>query len=314
MGGQNANSAELNLIYMMLLRQAGIESWPLLLSTRQNGRLVRALPLLSQFDHLVVEYLQAEDSVLADLMPGGSHQSLALASDNGHAYRMHPRQRNWRQIDEGFASKTRWDVQVQIDSNRLARYDLSLQHEGYGVPIFGQDQLRLDQQTIKVLDRLQKEGLKFNRPQANSRLTGKEGLAFYLEREQSGPGDHILLPGLHLFSPFERQAFKTARRQMPIDFGYEQAYQIEQTIHLPAGYHYDEASIDSTLSIPLRYASLRYQRRLQGRNVQMRLLFKIARKVPSRYYAELRAFIDTLLSLQAQPVYLRREEVGSSGQ
>ncbi|KPL03481.1 MAG: hypothetical protein AMJ73_06860 [candidate division Zixibacteria bacterium SM1_73] len=47
-------AAEKNLLLLNLLNSAGIEAYPLLISTRDHGRVIRNLPGLFQFNHLIV--------------------------------------------------------------------------------------------------------------------------------------------------------------------------------------------------------------------------------------------------------------------
>ncbi len=48
------NSADLNLSLLAMLREAGIEAYPLLVSLRDGGSPIEFYPILTQFDHLMV--------------------------------------------------------------------------------------------------------------------------------------------------------------------------------------------------------------------------------------------------------------------
>lgn|GEM_PF-3708782 len=49
------NSADMSLLLTQLLRDADIDAWPVMLSTRSNGMLNRNVPVSSQLNHIVVE-------------------------------------------------------------------------------------------------------------------------------------------------------------------------------------------------------------------------------------------------------------------
>ena len=53
------NSADMNLLVINLLRDAGVEAYPLLVSTRDNGKINRSYPFLYQFNN-VLAYTEAE--------------------------------------------------------------------------------------------------------------------------------------------------------------------------------------------------------------------------------------------------------------
>ncbi len=52
--GKEGNDAEINLFLCLLLNEAGIESYPVLLATRSKGQYVKEHPFLSQFNHVAV--------------------------------------------------------------------------------------------------------------------------------------------------------------------------------------------------------------------------------------------------------------------
>lgn len=54
---QEGNSAELNLLLIAMLKEAGFIADPILISTRHHGKVIQSFPLLSQFNHLVT-YLE----------------------------------------------------------------------------------------------------------------------------------------------------------------------------------------------------------------------------------------------------------------
>jgi hypothetical protein len=63
---QSANSAELNLLLLYLLRKSGVESYPLLISTRENGHVNRKYPSISQFNGIDVLALDSTQFFLLD--------------------------------------------------------------------------------------------------------------------------------------------------------------------------------------------------------------------------------------------------------
>ncbi len=60
---KTAYSGELNLMMIACLKEVGIKSYPLLVSTRSNGKAVRDFPISDQFNHLVC-YIERPDKVI----------------------------------------------------------------------------------------------------------------------------------------------------------------------------------------------------------------------------------------------------------
>ncbi len=52
---KNGTSADINYLLIAGLRSVGINAYPILISTRENGRLYRDYPLVKQFEHVIVQ-------------------------------------------------------------------------------------------------------------------------------------------------------------------------------------------------------------------------------------------------------------------
>ena len=60
---RSGSGAEINLILLSLLREAGMEVSPVLLSTRDHGKTIKDLPLASIFNYMVVRWNTGEEDV-----------------------------------------------------------------------------------------------------------------------------------------------------------------------------------------------------------------------------------------------------------
>ena len=63
---KSKNSADINLLLIAMLREAGIESHPVVLSTRSNGVLRKAFPMLNQFNYVVAMAISEEGNIIMD--------------------------------------------------------------------------------------------------------------------------------------------------------------------------------------------------------------------------------------------------------
>ena len=60
------NSADLNLLAVGLLNAAGIEAYPLILSTRDNGRIKNNYPLMKAFNYVIISANPEGQNILSD--------------------------------------------------------------------------------------------------------------------------------------------------------------------------------------------------------------------------------------------------------
>ncbi|MEL6864248.1 MAG: DUF3857 domain-containing protein, partial [Bacteroidota bacterium] len=63
-----ANSGELNLMLLALLRQlTDIEAYPMMISTRSHGKVIKQYPIIDQFNHVIVRAVLEEGPLLLDV-------------------------------------------------------------------------------------------------------------------------------------------------------------------------------------------------------------------------------------------------------
>lgn len=90
------SSADINTLLLYALREAGIEAYPVLVSTRSNGYAQGAYPLISQFNHLLVAYKDDGETVLMDASSGIPRAGLLPTEDlNGEGFLLNGRGGEW---------------------------------------------------------------------------------------------------------------------------------------------------------------------------------------------------------------------------
>ncbi len=63
-------SADINLILLKLLKEAGIKAYPVLLVTREQGRVNPSLPIMHQFNHVIVKAIVDNKTYFLDAIDG----------------------------------------------------------------------------------------------------------------------------------------------------------------------------------------------------------------------------------------------------
>lgn len=80
---KSGNSAEVNLLLLGLLQQAGIKSYPVLISTRKNGK-HPGYPVLSTFNHVIVAAESGNKRYLMDATDRNNSIGLLSIEDLNH--------------------------------------------------------------------------------------------------------------------------------------------------------------------------------------------------------------------------------------
>lgn len=82
---KSGNSADVNLLLVSMLQEAGLEANPVILSTRENGR-VNYTPLLKDFNYVIAHVRLGEEEILLDgTDPDLRHAALLLPKPAGEA-------------------------------------------------------------------------------------------------------------------------------------------------------------------------------------------------------------------------------------
>ncbi|MDX1942291.1 MAG: DUF3857 and transglutaminase domain-containing protein [Saprospiraceae bacterium] len=252
---RKGSTAEINLLLIGLLREAGLEADPVMVSTRFHGKVVKSFPLLSQFNNLICRVvLDGETYFLDAALDQGMQPALLLAKENlnFHGFLLRKGQFDWIEIET--KNITRRNTIVTIDLAKMTG-ELRFKNEGYAAgdlrrawhqannnaeafatkaPEIGEEQLKLDEPIPKALEEREEPF--------------EVSYQFPLELADEG---FVYFSPL-TWSNFAEIPFKAKERSFPIEFDYPYSDNMLITIHLPEGY-YVESKPDNK-SIALRYA------------------------------------------------------------
>ena len=93
---REGSSSEINTLFLLALREAGIEASPVLISTKDNGFVSAAYPLVNQFNHMLVAMDQGGEKVLLDVVGGMEKPGLLPRNDlNGAGYLLNGQGGEW---------------------------------------------------------------------------------------------------------------------------------------------------------------------------------------------------------------------------
>ncbi len=130
MGG--GNSAAINLCLREMLAGVEIEAHPLLISTRQHGRIVKSYPLLTQFNHLIC-YAKIGDEeffldATNDLRP---YDLLAFDDLNGEGWLLNRKAPRWVTIPSNYNGKKNVTGMIDINPDGSLEGDIKVYAHGY---------------------------------------------------------------------------------------------------------------------------------------------------------------------------------------
>jgi hypothetical protein len=253
---KKGTSGEINLILVNLLKDAGLNAHPVLVSTRSNGRVNTAYADYHQFDK-VMAYVKIDDKTYtldatekytpSKLIPLDVSVSEGLVIEKIDTYEW-GWQVLWNQKQE---FKTTVIINSEIDKDGLITGEASVISDEYA--------------RINRMAKLKEGKDKFIEAYFTSKNTGVKVDSFSVENEEkdslpliqkfqftqptSSSGDYKYFSA-NLFSGLEKKPFIADNRFSDIFFGANQHYMILGNFAIPDGYQFDELPKNTRMIMP----------------------------------------------------------------
>ncbi len=305
---KSGNVASMNLFLIALFRQAGLASLPVILSTRQHGKVWLAYPVVDKFNY-VVAYVRVDGKwILADVTnPQCANDQIPIKCLNGQA-RIIGREAKHKWIDlsqAAQASKLQENISIQLNESKdSALVDFQIKTTAY-------DALNLReayQNNAKELaESWEEDGLEirgevktehYNKIDENYMISFKA--AYPIEKIE----DQLFIPPFFK-EVFEENPLKQAERRYPVDMAYKRVRLYQSEIMIPEGYKASSLPEDFMVNDDL----MTIQYKVQASESKIKLMgmyqFKKAVYEPEDY-AQLKAHFEHLVKYLNEKVGLGR--------
>ncbi len=310
---KTGSTAELSLLLINMLREADIEAYPVLISTRDHGAILRQYPLTSQFNDVVVyASAQGREYLLKPTNRYRPYDLLPASNFNGIGFLVTDDSQEWIPMRSDKAFRTLTSVEATLSADGTLTGTLTSTDGDYAAALRRGSYASAE------------ESAAFARETYFGSLTGidvsvdsvsvenEDALAepFRLSTQFHAPGMATAAGDFLYFNPtlvseWTSNPLKTPIRTFPVDFdwGYNVVYTAR--IVLPEGYRLAEAVAPK--SVRRMDGKATYQRQVTEMNgavlVQSRLILNET-VFPPEHYAELRGFFEEVTSGQSEPLVL----------
>jgi hypothetical protein len=260
---KTGNSAEINLILYHLLKQSGVDAYPMVVSTRDNGKVIPYYTSVAQFNRAVV------------YIPVDSTRNYVLdATSKYNIYNETPADilnSSGLYIDK---QKNVYDM-IYIKKDQPARQTVLINAEiKPGGKLEGEAQIGSSSYNrISAIERYKKDGEKKyidylrnddNNLKINSisfenmdvdTLPLAQKVNFSLDL--AGSDENYIYLNPNLFTPLKSNPFLSENRATDIDFGYQRSYSINGVFKEPAGYKVEALPKSISMVMPDKSVSFR---------------------------------------------------------
>lgn len=308
---KKGTTADINLILLNLLKDAKIEAYPLLVSTREHGRVISAYPFLQQFNKVIVLAIVNEIPFILN------------AADKYNPARMIPYDVMGTEAfvvdiekggfitlwDERLVKKNYVSIVSNINSNGEMTGSASVSSYDYSknprVRNFkeGKDKF-ISQYFTSVLPSVKIDELEV-RNEDNDSLPLEQKFKFSLPLNSSGDYRYF---SLNMFSELENNPFLLENRQTDIDYGYNQNYLIAGSVFIPEGFEYEQPPKNITMIMPDTSIIFRRLNQVKDRQISFRITLEFKRSFYNNdEYPVLKEFYKEVFALLNEQIVFKKK-------
>ncbi|MBN2610983.1 MAG: DUF3857 domain-containing protein [Bacteroidales bacterium] len=301
---KTGNSADINLFMTGLLRAAGIEADPVILSTRDNGKIKSDYPFMHFFNYVVVR-VKADDTIFladaAEILSPFDQIPLRCVNEKGLLIKKDIVE--WVELTNTVPSAI--NNQIQIDfSPGLEQQSCRIRStfSGYDALYF---RSKFNDKTEKIEEYLHNEGYKkldSVRTEGFREINKEYVIEFQLQWDIERLNDKIFLAPF-LIEPVSENPFKQVRRTYPIDMTYPRARCFKTVVSLPANYTVESVPEDTNFENAL--VKINYKTEIEGSTLIAEGCYTFKKAVyDATDYSKLKYFYNEIIKKFNQKIVL----------
>lgn len=323
------SNAEINFILMAALRDAGIASAPVVMSSRDHGLLPFGMPTISNLNTFILCISDEEKVYYIDgSMDEGWFNALPpnLRTDRGRVLKISDKIKEDALLADFIwmnrAVPEQWvDLRTISNPTSVCQIKATLSPEGkisgecitYLSDIFGQQRKRSYREakdTLDYIEKIEKElNLKVSKYQQKPE---KERLreTFSFEKEPDMTADRMIYINPLIFAHISNNQFKQAERKLPIEFGCTSLYRKIVTILLPQGYEVEELPESVKIGTETGGCECSYYLGKQSGVIQLNYTYRINQIFfGAEEYENLKNFFGAIATKNKEMIVLRKTQL-----
>ena len=308
-------SADVNLLLIAALRQAGLPAQPVLLSTRAHGRVNQAFPLLEQFNYVIGVLPLADDKELLldatePLLPCGVLPTRCL-NQTGRLVGSKDLAGRWVSLAPAQRHNHYQDIKLTLDAQGNLVGKVHEEHGGYSGAAVREKLQQLGEKKYVTELATRHPSWEFPAYTFSEVAEVSKPLAFNYDVRQpastSGSASELYVSPLAAFGQ-SQNPFHHAERTFPVDFGAANQDIIVLTLTLPQGY---TAELPKAATIALPDQGGRYMYAASSPTPgTVQLVSRLTLDKPvygAEEYASLREFYRLALAKQAEALVIKKQ-------
>jgi len=307
---RTGNVAEINLMLTAMLRFAGLDANPILISTRSNG--ISYFPNRTAFNYVIAGVETMEGLILLDATDKFSRPDVLPLRDLNWFGRLIRKDGTSLQVNltPKNISKEISYMNVVLKNDGSAEGKIRKQFTDYEALAYREkavgsnmdsfvEELENDNNSIQISEYVRDNDLELSKPLV-------ESFSFRDSKNIEVIDNKMYLSPL-LFLADRENPFKQEKREYPIDFGYPSEMKYNINIEIPQGYTVESLPKSINLLTGDEIGSFKYAIGNTDNKIQLSITSNInAAIVPADYYDVLKDFYQKVIEKQNEKIVLRK--------
>jgi len=304
------NAAEINLMLVSMLRYAGFDANPVLISTRSNG--IALFASRTAFNFVIAGVTFENDLILLDATSKISSPNILPLYDLNWFGRIIRKSGTSESVDlmPKIISNDVVNMLITIDGQGQVTGKVREQYFDYNALRFRSKYSDLSQENY--LDKLEEmhKGLEVSEYEITNKNEISEAVvekyAIKSNNLVEKIGDKMYIEPL-LYLTQSENPFKQETREYPIDFSYPFKDKYMVTITIPEGYQVESIPKSISLAMDGGYGSFSLSATTTGNNIQITVNLNVnASIVPAQDYDILKEFFKVMIEKQKEKIVLKK--------
>lgn len=311
---KTGSTADINLLMLMLLKEAKIDANPVLISTRSNG-MHPGNPIISKFNSVILNANIGNKDIILDATDNDhfigmtAYESL---SHQGFYVDLKNKVGVWTTIEPTHRNEKIYNYNLTLDTENKLKGSMVQYYKGYGA-LSLRNRYRSNASETEFVKSLKKDkqGLEIDKYKINNlndfdNLLSEE-LTVTIEDNVEEAGNLVYLNPL-LYERTKENHFKHETRTFPVDFGYAMRETIRSTINFPAEYEIEKLPKGSAFKLPDNKGTFSIQFLTQDKVVLVTSIIEINKSVfsPEEYF-DIKELFKIIVEKQAEQIVFKKK-------
>lgn len=309
---KSGNSAEINLLLVAMLRKAGIEANPIVLSTRQNGIIHPSHPTLTQMNYVIAcAKIEGKNYLMDATDPYCPIGILPFRCLNNKGRLITETSSEWINLDPNKGSKITIMSSLSLTEEGTLKGKVTEAFYDYkGIDI----RKKISNNTEAYTEKLESDYEDWNISEIEYKNLDDRNKPLQIrysaeiENLVNMEGERIYLNPILKYKTDENP-FKLEQREYPVNFGYPIQVNYTMILELPINYIIEEQPKSQQITLPENGGTYTYRVGQIANKVMIKYKFNISKSqyIPSEY-EYLKEFYNQVIAKENQIIVLKKIE------